>query len=170
MENPIRFFTATCLNWQNLLQRDRHKEIILESLRFMVKDGRIHVYGFVIMPNHIHVLWRKTDEWAEKNTIHHFLKFTAQHIKFNLLANHPEELILYRSTQKDRAYHFWERRPYAAAMHNRKVLEQKLDYIHYNPVKANLCATPEEYLYSSARFYNETGDDFGFLTRYEEHI
>ncbi len=170
MENAIRFFTATCLNWQHLLERDKHKEIVLESLRFMVKDSRIWVYGFVIMPNHIHILWRNYDEWNHKNTAQILLKYTAQQIKFNLQANHPEELELYKSTQKDREYHFWERRPYAAEMHNRKVLEQKLDYIHLNPVKANLSDTPENYLFSSARFYNGSGNDFDFLTRYEEHI
>ncbi len=170
MENHIRFFTAKCLNWQHLLERDTHKEIVLESLRFMVHDSRIWVYGFVIMTNHVHILWRKRPEWMDKNTTQMFLKYTAQQIKFNLSANCPEELELFRSTQKDREYQFWERRPYAAEMHNRKVLEQKLDYIHFNPVKANLSDTPENYPYSSAVFYQGGGHDLGFLTRYEEHI
>ncbi len=169
MENPIAFFTATCLNWQNLLERDSHKEIILDSLRFLVNDDRIYVYGFVIMPNHIHILWKKKDNWNDKNITQMFLKFTAQKIKFNLLTYHPEELVLYKSTQKDRIYHFWERNSYSSRMYNRKVLEQKLDYIHLNSVKANLSDTPESYWYSSARFYMEK-DDFGFLSRYEEHI
>jgi len=72
-----------------------------------------------------------------------FLKFTAQKIKFKLLDTGSSMLELFISTQSDRAYHFWERRPYIATMNDRDVLLQKLDYIHNNPVKAGLCGTAE---------------------------
>ena len=101
------------------------------------------------MPNHIHILWAKQPEWLDKNVQQHFSKFTAQNLKWSL-QNNPEDLGNYRSTQSDREYQFWERRPYKATMYNRTVLEEKLDYIHNNPVKAGLCELPEEYAYSSA--------------------
>lgn len=110
----------------------------------MVEDKRIWLYGFVIMPNHIHLVWRKQDAWINKSTEQIFLKFTAQQIKFRLLKSASAELEQYRSTQNDRLYHFWERRPYKATLYNRKVASQKIDYIHYNPVKAGLCVSPEE--------------------------
>jgi len=50
---------------------------------------------------------------------------------------------------------------------NEAVFIQKLDYIHYNPVKAGLCPLPEEYYYSSAKFYEYGMDDFGMLTHYK---
>jgi len=50
---------------------------------------------------------------------------------------------------------------------NEAVFIQKLDYIHYNPVKAGLCPLPEEYYYSSAKFYEYGIDDFGMLTHYK---
>jgi len=46
------------------------------------------------------------------------------------------------------------------------VFEQKLNYIHYNPVSAGMCANPEDYYYSSARFYYDGIDSFGMLTHY----
>ena len=45
-----------------------------------------------------------------------------------------------------------------------------IDYMHYNPVKAGLCEKPEDYWYSSARYYELNEDDWGFLTQYEEHL
>ena len=111
MESGIEFFTATCNNWQLLLQPDKHKQLIMDSLRFLVEDKRIWLYGFVIMPNHIHLLWRKQDAWFNKNIQQIFLKFTAQQLKFSLMDNNPEALAGYKSTQGDRDYHFWERRP-----------------------------------------------------------
>jgi len=67
MKGDIEFFTATCLNWQPLLDPDEHKDIILSSLKFLFKEDRIWLYGYVIMPNHIHLLWRNQDAWKDKS-------------------------------------------------------------------------------------------------------
>ena len=87
MQNGIEFFTATCLNWQPLLQTESHKQIVMDSLRFLVDDKRIWLYGYVIMDNHVHILWCKQPEWADKNVQQHFSKFTAQQLKFNIINN-----------------------------------------------------------------------------------
>src|SRR6267154_2926585 len=170
MSNGIEFFTATCLNWQHLLKPDERKQIIMDSLRFMVNDHRIWLYGFVIMPNHIHLMWSRQDAWVNKSTEQMFLKFTAQQIKFRILDSDPSELENYKSTQSDRQYHFWERRPYKSTMYNREVANQKIDYMHYNPVKAGLCENPEDYQYSSAQFYELNKDDWGIITHFAEHL
>ena len=169
MKGDIEFFTATCLNWQNLLEAEVHKNIVLSSLKFLVEENRIWLYGYVIMPNHIHLLWRKQNLWTEKSIAQNFLKYTAQQIKLSLLANNPEELIKYKSSQADRQYHFWERRPHQATMNNRSVIEQKLDYLHQNPVRKGLCLSSLDYLYSSASFY-EAQSSNELLTHYMEHI
>lgn len=106
----------------------------------------------------------------DKSVQQHFLKFTAQQIKFNLINNSPQDLERYKSTQSDRIYHFWERRPFIATMMDRSVLEQKLDYIHNNPVKKDLCMLAEDYKYSSAGFYHHGIDETNMLTHYMEHI
>jgi hypothetical protein len=49
-----QFLTATILTWKPLLAEDAFKDIIISSLQFLVKDDRIKLYGFVIMPEHIH--------------------------------------------------------------------------------------------------------------------
>nr|WP_294943972.1 transposase [uncultured Mucilaginibacter sp.] len=151
MQQGIEFFTATCLNWQNLLQAEERKKIVLDSLTFLVTDKRIGLYGYVIMPNHVHILWCKQPGWLGKNVQQHFARYTARQFKFSLI-NKREDLSFYKNTQNDREYQFWERRPYKATMYNRVVLEQKLDYIHNNPVKAGLCQLPQEYKYSSAGY------------------
>ena len=52
------FFTATNLEWKSLLAQDKYKDIIIESRRFLVKNKRVIIYGFVIMYNHIHIIWQ----------------------------------------------------------------------------------------------------------------
>lgn len=55
---------------------------------------------------------------------------------------------------KDRKYHVWGRNSLnVPLLWSEKVPEQKLEYIHLNPVKAGLCEHPEDYKYSSVRFY-----------------
>ena len=134
MPNSIRFFTATILKWQHLLKPDKYKQLIVDSLQFLVTDNRIWMYGFVVMPNHIHLLWRIKEGHQEKDVKRDFLKFTAQQIKADLIIHHPAVLARFKSTQSDRRYQFWERRPYSKTMVTRLVVEQKLDYIHHNPL------------------------------------
>jgi REP element-mobilizing transposase RayT len=50
-----QFFTATILEWKHLLKPDKYKDFITESLSFRVNEKQVFVYGFVIMPNHIHL-------------------------------------------------------------------------------------------------------------------
>ena len=50
------FLTVTCLEWTHVLQEDRFKDIVIDSLRFLSEEERIKVYGFVIMSNHFHLI------------------------------------------------------------------------------------------------------------------
>ena len=58
---------------------------------------------------------------------------------------------------------FWERNPLSVDLWTKEVFIQKMEYIHYNPVAAGLCIYPEDYKYSSAKFYESGEDEFGFL-------
>lgn len=51
------FYTASILNWQKLLKPDKYKDIIISSLQYLVAQQKIKVFAFVIMPNHIHLIW-----------------------------------------------------------------------------------------------------------------
>jgi hypothetical protein len=51
-----QFLTATNLEWKKLLQQDKYKDIIVRSMRFLAKQNRVLIYGFVIMPNHLHLI------------------------------------------------------------------------------------------------------------------
>lgn len=162
-EHP-QFFTATCLDWKNLLVPDKFKDIIINSLRFLVKDKRINLNAFVIMINHIHLIWQMQALINPTDVQRDFLKYTAQRIKRNLQKNHKSVLEHFRVNARDRAYQFWERNPLSIELRSSKVFNQKLDYIHYNPVRARLCKLPEDYKYSSALFYETGVDNWGFLT------
>jgi putative transposase len=169
-DNHIQFFTATILEWKHLLKQDRYKQVIIESLSFLVAEKRVIVYAFVIMPNHIHLIWRITEDHKRENVQRDFLKFTAQKIKFDLQAHHPNVLERFEVNAKDRKYQIWERNPLSIDIYSREVLLQKLNYIHNNPIqeKWQLSVTPEAYKFSSASYYLCNGEDWKFITHYNE--
>jgi putative transposase len=163
-----QFFTATILEWKPLLKEDSFKDIIIKSLDFLSKENSIVIYAFVIMPNHIHLIWQIQDGYKQELIQMRFLKFTAQQMKFLLLDTKDERLSSFLTNAKDRKYQFWERNSLSIDLWNPEVFIQKLDYIHNNPLqdKWQLAMYPEEYKYSSARFYESDIDEFGFLKHY----
>lgn len=162
------FFTATNLEWKPLLKTDKYKHIVLDSLRFLVENKRIKLFAFVIMPNHIHLIWQMQPLIHPKHVQRDFLKYTAQQMKYHMQQHDPEMLRAFFVGAADRRYQFWERNPLSIALWSHAVYRQKLDYIHFNPVRAGLCTCPEEYLYSSARFYETEVDNWGFLSHHAD--
>lgn len=168
----IYFSTFTNLNWQHVLKSDSNKEIVIESLRFLVKEKRIVLYGFVIMPNHIHLLWKISEELKLQDVQRDFLKFTAQKIKFRLLETEDVILEKLMVNAKDRKFQIWERNGFSFMLNNVKTVYQKLNYIHYNPLsgKWKLAETPADYFYSSASFYDKEIDKFGILSHVSDEV
>ena len=94
-EHYVQFFTATILEWKHLLKPDKYKQLILDSLKFLVEHGRVKVYGFVIMINHVHIVWHIQPEHKRENVQRDHLKYTAQQIKGDLEIHHPKVLPLF---------------------------------------------------------------------------
>ncbi|HMG83362.1 MAG TPA: transposase [Ferruginibacter sp.] len=158
------FFTATIYEWKHLLATDKHKNIIIDSLKFLVDDKRIILNAFVIMNNHIHLIWQPTFNFTPSDIQASFMKYTAQQLKRHLIANDKELLESFKVNKYDRDYQIWKRESLSIELVTPSVFHQKLEYIHLNPVRAGLCINPEEYYYSSAKFYYDGIDNFGMLT------
>ena len=150
-----------------MLKPDKFKDIIISSLKFLTADHRVLLYAFVIMDNHIHLVWQISDAYKPHEVQQSFMKYTAQMMLKELRNNHKNVLTLFEVNSKDRKHQIWERNPLSVSLFNRNVLLQKLEYIHNNPVKAGLCVLPEEYKYSSASFYFRGDKRWDFITHYE---
>ena len=109
MKYPIfwpQFYTATILEWKPLLKENKYKDIIIESLRFLVNEKRINLYAFVIMSNHIHLIWQPLNEFTPDNIQHSLMSFTAHQFKNDLVVTHPLVLSHFKVDAKDRDYQF----------------------------------------------------------------
>ena len=162
-----QYFSASIRNWLPLLGSDKYKNIVTDSLNFMVKDKRIELNAFVVMDNHIHLIWQPLAGQTLSSIQLSFIKFTAQKIKFALALDNPTLLEQCKVNKTDRQYQIWKRKPLTIELSSEKIFLQKLEYIHYNPDKAGLCTYPEEYHFSSALFYENGIDHFKMLTHFK---
>ncbi|MBP6431955.1 MAG: transposase [Ferruginibacter sp.] len=166
------FWTATINNWQNLLLSDDYKQIIINSLTYLSNNQKIDVFAFVIMPNHIHLIWRINEMNGKETTQGSFLKYTAHEFKKLLLLNNDVRLNDFAVKAANKKYEFWQRDSLAIHLYTKEVAFQKLDYIHANPIsgKWQLAKDMCEYKYSSARFYEEGIKEFEFLKDLREEF
>jgi putative transposase len=164
--HAAQYFTATIYEWQTLPGDDNHKDIIIDSLQFLVNEKRIELNAFVIMNNHIHLIWQALPGFTASSVQASFMKYTAQQIKRSLIKNKSNMLDTFKVNKYDREYQIWKREPLSIELLNESMLKQKLEYIHYNPVRAGLCNVAEDYYYSSARFYYDGTNSFGMLKHY----
>ena len=142
------------------MQEDEYKKVIIESLQFFVKNKKVRISAFVIMSNHIHLIWQAEAGFYLKDIQTSFKKFTASRFLKLTSADKKEE---YKVFAADRSYHFWKRNSMGTELFTPKVFEQKMNYIHENPVRAGSCVHPEDYKYSSAYFYKTGIDVFGLI-------
>ena len=164
------FYTDTIAGHKHLLANDDLKMIIIESWKYLIARRKIKIYAFVIMPNHIHLLWQMLEMNGKETPAGSFAKFTAHEFKKSLLKSNPTELASYKVFERDRLYRFWKRDPLAITMSTEQIFLQKLNYIHSNPVhsKWNLAEVPEKYHWSSAKFYEHGINEFGIVSDYRE--
>ena len=159
----VYFWTATINQWQKLLLHDEYKEVIIRSLEYLTNAGKVDVYAFVIMPNHIHFIWRIKISNGKESAHASFLKYTAH--EFRKMVFRESKLDRYKVDRRNKKHEFWQRDSLAIRLYSRKVALQKLNYIHNNPCsgKWSLCEKPYTYLHSSARFYD--GDKTGYTAK-----
>lgn len=161
----IFFWTATINKWQRLLQRDSYKDVIISSLEYLSNAGKIDVFAFVIMPNHIHLIWRINENNGKETAQGSFLKYTAREFKKMLKNEGDDKLTNYAVNAANKKYEFWQRDSLAVLLYAQDIAYQKLDYLHANPLAEHwqLANDTCEYRYSTSKFYEMGENSFSFI-------
>lgn len=168
----VYFWTATISKWQHLLKEDQFKITIVECLSYLSVQNKIKVYGFVIMPNHVHIIWEMVEPNGKEKPYESFLKFTSHQFQKILHRTNPNELCNYLVDESTRKHRYWKRDSLAVKMLSRDMLQQKLEYLHNNPLQShwNLSLEPEQYHFSSAYDYANNFTRFNFLHHYFDRV
>ncbi len=159
-QTELHFLTFGIVNWIDLFTRIEYRDIFIDSLNYCQKNKGLEIFAWVVMSNHIHLLCRsKIGDLS--GTIRDLKKYTSR--SFWEIINSPVEsrskwmvnLFRYEATKHKRNvnYQIWTHDNHAEEIFSNKFIDQKIEYIHNNPVKAGIVFNPEDYLYSSARDY-----------------
>lgn len=161
-QNAVYFLTFTVVDWVDVFTRKEYKVVISDSLNYCTANKGLEVFAWCLMSNHLHLVGRATENCRISDIIRDFKKFTAKTI-LEIIQTEPEsrrDWMLYRFEfagkfdNRISKYRFWQDTNHAIQLDSNELLDQKINYIHENPVRAMIVGKPEEYLYSSARDYS----------------
>ena len=164
-QQGIYFITATVEQWVDVFTRNEYKNIVINSLKHCQEKKDLCIYGWVIMTNHLHMIVSSKPGFDLSDTLRDFKKYTSKQI-VNAIANNPKEsrkswLLWLLKDKED--IKFWQPGNHPEEIRSLDFFNQKLHYIHMNPVRAGIVDKEEEYLYSSARDYYNNYNKKGLL-------
>jgi REP element-mobilizing transposase RayT len=162
--NPevIYFTTDTIVYWMDVFTRQEYKIIMMDSMNFCVNYKGLIIYSWCLMSNHLHMIVG-TQPGAKQVTkiIGDMKQYTTKMIT-ETMSSIPEsrsEWMLKRFEfagkylQRIEQYKMWQDGNHPIELTTNEMIDQKLDYIHNNPVRALIVEKPEHYLFRSARDY-----------------
>jgi putative transposase len=128
------FVTFCCYHRRPSLTTNISRQTFETALERVRRSFGLFVYGYVVMPEHVHLL---TGE-PQREMLADALKSLKQGVARRLIGE---------------AEHFWQKRHYDFNIRDQRQFVEKLRYLHRNPVKRGLCERPEDWEWSSFRYY-----------------
>lgn len=156
------FVSFATVNWVDLFTREIYFNILAESLTYCRKHKGMELYAYVFMPNHVHLLFRSTEN-NPSGLLRDFKGFTSRKLLRAVIDNPKESRKEYllklfedagRKNSNVTKYQLWQQNNQPIEVYSDWVIEQKVNYIHNNPVKGGFVTKPVEWKYSSARNYS----------------
>jgi REP element-mobilizing transposase RayT len=156
------FCTCTIMGWLAVFNAPPYFQIIIDSLNYCRQHKGILLNGYVIMPNHLHLILLPLQGIDLSGVMRDFKRYTSRAITKQLQADKHVSFLRFFERAAAAAggksdYKVWREEFHPEELHTRKWFEQKLRYIHENPVRKGFVDEAAHWRYSSARNY-EHGD------------
>ena len=162
--NPdgLYFVSFAVIDWLDVFTRNKYKDIVIESLAFCQKEKGMEIVAWCIMTNHVHLIFRSVKGQHPSLLLGDFKRFTSKSIVRAIQENPKEsrkEILLEHfrkagnKSSNVKNYQFWRHDNKPIELWSNKVIKEKVDYIHQNPVEAGLVYKSQDYVYSSAIDY-----------------
>jgi putative transposase len=155
------FVSFATVNWIDVFTRRIYKDILIDSFKYCIENKGLELYGYCIMTNHVHLIIGSTGEKLE-DILRDIKKHTSKKITKAIEDNNQEsrrEWMLWMFKRageynvNNKNYQFWQQNNQPIELSTNEMIDQKMDYIHNNPIEAGYVDEAENYLYSSARDY-----------------
>ena len=176
--NPsgVYFVSFATVNWIDIFIRQSYLNSLVKSIGFCRANKGMKLYAYCLMPSHLHFIFRSSKD-DPAGLLRDFKGYSSKKITKMIIDNPQEsrkewilELLLKAGQNKGNIsrYQLWQHHNRPIELWSPKVIKQKIDYIHDNPVQSGFVTNPEHWKYSSARNYADDHsileiDDVGFM-------
>lgn len=157
------FISFATVYWIDVFTRQIYFNVLEESIQYCRKQKGMEVYAYCFMPSHVHLIFRSANE-DPSGLLRDFKGYTARKI-IKAIQENPQEsrkewlLSMMERTGKKNSnitkMQFWQQHNKPIELWSDKVIKQKIEYIHNNPVEAGFVTDPVDWKYSSARNYQD---------------
>lgn len=156
------FITCTIVDWVDVFIRSEYTKVLDASLNYCIDHKGLQVHAYVYMTSHLHLIVSSMGEELQ-HIVRDFKKYTSKKL-IDAIKEYPEsrrEWLLnkfsYAAKRINRAanYKVWKDGFHPVILDTSKKVEQRLNYIHYNPVAAELVYYERDWVNSSYRAYEE---------------
>ena len=147
--------------WIDVFIRNEYKDILLDSWKYCQKEKSLDIYAWIIMSSHVHMIIGSRENKLE-DIVRDMKRQTSKQLK-NAINEHSgesrKEWMLWmferagKKNSNNNNYQFWQQHNKPIELYDNEIMDQKLDYLHNNPVEAGIVSRPEDYIYSSACDY-----------------
>ena len=162
--NPdgVYFVSFAVVEWLDVFTRNEYKNIIIDSLHYCQNEKGMEIFAWCIMTNHVHLIFRSASNQKPEKVLGDFKRFTSKAIVKAIIENPKEsrkEFLLEQflkagsKSSNVNEYQFWRHDNKPIELWSNKVIDEKINYIHNNPVEEGLVFRAEDYVYSSAADY-----------------
>ncbi|PCH69835.1 MAG: transposase [Bacteroidetes bacterium] len=162
-EGGTFFITLTVVGWIDVFTRSEYCDELTNNLNYCIQNKGLNIYCYCIMPSHVHMI-ASANIGTLGSILRDFKSFTAKKI-IKMIKESPtesrKEWLLYmfeyfgKRQKHNQKYQFWQQKNHPIDLVSNYFIDQKMDYIHNNPVKARMVNQPHHYVYSSANEFSE---------------
>lgn len=161
-QDGVYFITITCARWLPLFKLVDAYDVVYNWFDYLKKEGH-YIISYVIMPDHLHAIIAFSNKGKSINTIvgngkrfmaYELVKRLKSANKLQVLEN-MQSMVNKTDSSRHKLHEVFEPSFDWKECTSEKFMDQKLNYIHYNPCKSfpKLALEPEEYEHSSALYY-----------------
>ena len=149
------FITCTILHWIPIFTRPETVNILFESLDYLIRTTNMKIHAYVILENHLHLVVRSDDIAKD---VARFKSYTARkiidHLQTRNVRTILDQLAFYKKAHKvGKEFQLWQEGMAPKQIIDDKMMRERIEYIHNNPVKRGYVDAPSHWRYSSARDY-----------------
>lgn len=157
-EGHLHFITCSCYRRLPFFASERRRNIFLKILSEVRDRYDCALLGYVVMPEHVHLLLSEPNVGTPSLVMQVLKQRVSRALRRRRKGNSSSsQMALWEDERLLKHPRFWQRRFYDFNVWSSRKRIEKMNYMHFNPVRRGLVDHPKQWAWSSYRFYSVGG-------------